>query len=169
MPNGGAGASRPTGYSDLADRQTRRRPGPSPSRWPRLIPSRIAPEILLRDTGPSSAAMRIWRIAACKGVRACALSAKGLWPSGARHSLSGETHRTLLRQKSGERGKKKVQRRREVRVVIPGAANGPGVGRRSFCRLLPAYGQEQAVYFVRLAPPQDANHTVCALINHING
>jgi hypothetical protein len=37
-----------------------------------------------------------------------------------------------------------------------------------FCRLLPAYGQEQAVYFVRLAPPQDANHTVCALINHIN-
>lgn len=169
MPNGGAGAGRPAGYSDLADRQTRRRPGPSPSRWPRLIPSRIAPEILLRDTGPSSAAMRIWRIAACKGVRACALSAKELWPSGARHSLSGETHRTLLRQKSGERGKKKVQRRREVRVVIPGAANGPGVGCGSFCRLLPTYGQEQAVYFVRLAPPQDANHTVCALINHING
>lgn len=35
------------------------------------------------------------------------LSAKGLWPSGARHSLSGETHRTLLRQKSGERGKRR--------------------------------------------------------------
>lgn len=53
-------------------------------------------------------------------------------------------------------------------MVIPGAANSPGVDRRFFCRLLPAYGQEQAVYFVRLAPPQDANHTVCALINHIN-
>lgn len=77
MPNGGAGADRPAGYSDLADRQTRRRPGPSPSRWPRLIPSPIAPEMLLRDTGPSSAATRIWRIAACKGVRTGCLVSEG--------------------------------------------------------------------------------------------
>lgn len=53
MPNGGAGADKRADYSDLAGRQTRRRPGPSPSRWPRLIPSRIAPEILLRDSGLS--------------------------------------------------------------------------------------------------------------------
>ncbi|CDG14942.1 hypothetical protein SMDB11_4382B [Serratia marcescens subsp. marcescens Db11] len=52
MPNGSAGAGKCADYSGLADRQTRRRPGPSPSRWPRLIPSRIAPEILLRDSGP---------------------------------------------------------------------------------------------------------------------
>lgn len=51
MPNGSAGAGKRADYSGLADRQTRRRPGPSPSRWPRLIPSRIAPEILLRDSG----------------------------------------------------------------------------------------------------------------------
>lgn len=76
MPNGGAGAGKRADYSDVADRQTRRRPGSSPSRWPRLIPSRIAPEILLRDAGPSSAATRIWRIAACKGIRAGVLSAK---------------------------------------------------------------------------------------------
>ncbi len=70
MPNAGAGAGNLPGYSDLADRQTRRRPGPSPSRWPRLIPSRIAPEILLRDAGPSFAATCIWRIAASERVRA---------------------------------------------------------------------------------------------------
>lgn len=68
MPNGGAGAGKLSGYSGLAGRQTRCRPGPSPSRWPRLIPSRIASEILLRDAGPSSAATRMSRITACKGV-----------------------------------------------------------------------------------------------------
>lgn len=57
MPNGGAGAGKRADYSDVADRQTRRRPGPSPSRWPRLIPSRIAPEILLRDSGSSPTAI----------------------------------------------------------------------------------------------------------------
>lgn len=108
MPNGGAGADKRADYSDLAGRQTRRRPGPSPSRWPRLIPPDRAGDSLARLRA-LSAATRIWRIAACKGVRAGALSAKGLWHNGARHSLSGETHRTLLRQKSGERGKKKVQ------------------------------------------------------------
>lgn len=173
MPDGGAGADRPAGYSDLADRQTRRRPGPSPSRWPRLIPSRIAPEMLLRDTGPSSAATRIWRIAACKGVRTGCLVSEGDRQNEGIAAFStdsgGDIHRRCCGRKVGKEEKKKVQRRREFRMVIPGAANGPGVGRRSFCRLLPAYGQEQAVYFVRLAPPQDANHTVCALINHING
>lgn len=41
MPNGGAGAGKRADYSDVADRQTRCRPGPSPSRWPRLIQPRI--------------------------------------------------------------------------------------------------------------------------------
>lgn len=108
MPNAGAGAGNLPGYSDLADRQTRRRPGPSPSRWPRLIPSRIAPELLLRDAGPSSAATRIWRIAAGKGVRAGALSANGQserWHNDVRHSLRSDTHRALWRQKSGNEDK----------------------------------------------------------------
>lgn len=42
MLNGGAGAGKRADYSDVAGRQTRRRPGPLPSRWPRLIPPRIA-------------------------------------------------------------------------------------------------------------------------------
>lgn len=54
-------------------------------------------------------------------------------------------------------------------MVIPVLSVALVLAADLFCRLLPAYGQEQAVYFVRLAPPQDANHTVCALINHING
>jgi len=33
--------------------------------------------MLLRDTGPSSAATRIWRIAACKGVRTGCLVSEG--------------------------------------------------------------------------------------------
>lgn len=54
-------------------------------------------------------------------------------------------------------------------MVIPVLSVALVLAADLFCRLLPTYGQEQAVYFVRLAPPQDANHTVCALINHING
>lgn len=169
MPNGGAGAHKRADYSGVAGRQTRRRPGPLPSRWPRLIPSRIAPEILLRDSGPSpqqraygvSRPVRVYRQVPCR-LKDCGITVLGT------HSAVRLIGRCCGR-KVGKEEKKKVQRRREVRVAIPGAANGPGVGRGSFCRLLPAYGQEQAVYFVRLAPPQDANHTVCALINHING
>lgn len=111
MPNGGAGAGRPAGYSDLADRQTRRRPGPSPSRWPRLIPSRIAPEMLLRDTGPSSAATRIWRIAACKGIRTGCLVSEGDRQNEGIAAFSadsgGDIHRRCCGRKVGKEEKRR--------------------------------------------------------------
>ncbi len=49
MPNAGAGAGNLPGYSDLADRQTRRRPGPSPSMAPPYpIPDRAGASLARR-------------------------------------------------------------------------------------------------------------------------
>ncbi len=166
MPNGSAGAGKRADYSGLADRQTRRRPGPSPSRWPRLIPSRIAPEILLRDSGPRP---RQRAYAVSRPVRAygqVVLSVNGLSERCdicVRYSLRSDIHRALLRQNSEERGKKKIQRRREVRMVIPDAANSPGVDRRSFLPPAPCLRTRAGGLFCETGtPPGRESHSMCA-------
>lgn len=162
MLNADAGVGKPPAYSDLADRQTRRRPGPSPSRWPRLIPSRIAQRLSARLRA-LSAATRIWRIAACKGVRAGALSAKGLWHNGARHSLSGETHRTLLRQKSGERGKKEGTATKRGSSSHPRCCQWPWCRPRIFLPPAPCLRTRAGGLFCETGtPPGRESHSMCA-------
>jgi hypothetical protein len=118
---------------------------------------------------PRQRACRVSRLVKAYGQ--VVLSANGQserWSSCVRYSRRSDIHRALLRQKSEERGKRRYSDEERFEWSSPVLPMALVLAAELFCRLLPAYGQEQAVYFVRLAPPQDANHTVCALINHTN-
>lgn len=166
MQNGSAGAGKRAGYSDVADRQTRRRPGPSSSRWPRLIPSRIAPEILLCDSGPHQRQRACRASRPVKAYGQVVLSVNGQSEKCSicvRYSLRSDIHRALLRRKSEERGKKRYGDEERFEWSSPVLPMALVLAADPFCRLLPAYGQEQAVYFVRLAPPPGReSHSMCA-------
>lgn len=156
MPNGGAGAGKRADYSDVADRQTRRRPGSSPLDGPALSHPGSRRRFSCATPGPlpRQRAYGVSRPVRAYGQASCQRRCRQNKGMVAFSTDSGVIFIDAVAAEKWGKRKKKVQRRREFRMVIPGAANGPGVGRGSFCRLLPAYGQEQAVYFVRLAPPR---------------
>lgn len=164
MPNGSTGAGKRADYSDLADRQTRRRPGPSPSRWPRLIPSRIAPEILLCDSGPrqrqracrASRPVQAYDRLSCRlmGSQKEAISAFGIH--------SGVIFIGRYCGRKVERGKR-IYGDEERFEWSSGAANGPGVGYGSFLPPAPCLRTRAGGLFCETGtPPGRESHSMCA-------
>lgn len=163
MPNGGAGAHKRADYSDLAGRQTRRRPGPLPSRWPRLIPSRIAPEILLRDSGPSpqQRAYGVSRPVRVYGQVPCRLKDCGITVLGT-HSAVRLIGRCCGR-KVGKEEKRRYRATKRGSSSHPRCCQWPWCRPRIFLPPAPCLRTRAGGLFCETGtPPGRESHSMCA-------